>query len=628
MTWSRERRGSEAAAGGETASGPTPGKRARTDGLRLKARPGAEAAAGGELATAREGTAGPATGFPHQAAIEASFERPLTASAHTDERAAGAASALGAEAYAVDGRVGFGDACPTLFVAAHEAAHTMQDDAAVRRFGGGADPYEAHADAVASRVVAGESAADLLGGGSAPAVVRRFSGGKESLDHGEVGDGKDASARFENDPHLEGVKGGTEKVGRGGRGLSVTKLQQALIDLGYQLPKYGVDGKFEGETKAAVVKFQTDRGLSPSGELDQATMDALHVAYDTRKPYVDNATFDPAHPGTRTLSADDKTAVDAAMVPAGGAGHTFQETIATHPDPYGTRIKARLTALVAALHKDLYADKVGLRADPAANFHDWSAMEGAAQGAKQVTDAMYGSYATAPPMTHAAGNFLDQWEDEEQRNGKLKPDEKKAKAREKVQYLIDSNCAAINKEHDAVSSKPAEKAILDPIKDEFVDSDAKVQTLLEIDVGWEGAQLEGTVYLQRYKSTDPDKDKAKEANRVQMWELFHTCIHEYLHTLAHADYATWAQTKDPTRYNTLIEGFCDFFTLNVRSTLAPDPALITTVEGPYGNGKPVPTVKSGVYPSHQQAEQVVSIVGIKNAQAAYFQGDVKAMGGP
>jgi peptidoglycan hydrolase-like protein with peptidoglycan-binding domain len=626
MSLSRERRGSGGIDGGGTAQAPTPGKVARTDGLRLKARPGA-AGAGGDAATAREGTSGPAAAFPHRAAIEASFERPLTATAHTDERAAGASAALGAEAFAFDGKVGFGDACPSLFVAAHEAAHTMQDDAAVRRFGGGDDAYEAHADAVAARVVAGQSSADLLGGGGAPAVVRRFSeGGKEPLDHG--GDTKADSARFENDDHLANVKGGTETVGRGGRGLTVTKLQQALIDLGYKLPKYGVDGKFEGETKAAVVKFQTDHGLNPSGELDQATMDALHTAYDTRKPYVDNATFDPAKPGVRNLSADDKKAVDDAMVPTGAAGHNFQETIATNPKPYGERIKERLNALIASLHKELYADKVGLRADPNKNFHEWSAMEGAALGAKQVTDAMYGTYATAPPMTHAGGNFLDQWEDEEQRNSKLKPDQKKGKAREKVQYLIDSNCAGINKEHDAVSSAPQESAILDPIKDELVDSDAKVQKLLEIDVGWEGAQLEGTVYLQRYKSADPDKDTAKEANRVQMWELFHTCIHEYLHTLAHADYHAWAETKDKTRYNTLVEGFCDFFTLNVRSTLAPDPALVATVEGPYANGKPVPTVKSGVYPSHQQAEQVVSIVGIKNAQAGYFQGDVKAMGGP
>ncbi|MGI9064265.1 MAG: hypothetical protein ACR2FQ_10710 [Pseudonocardiaceae bacterium] len=66
--------------------------------------------------------------------------------------------------------------------------------------------------------------------------------------------------------------------------------------------------------------------------------------------------------------------------------------------------------------------------------------------------------------------------------------------------------------------------------------------MLEFDIGWERAQLSGIVYLQRFKSTNPDAAKAKEANRVQMWELFHTCIHEYLHTLAHSDFNAYAES--------------------------------------------------------------------------------------
>ena len=42
---------------------------------------------------------------------------------------------------------------------------------------------------------------------------------------------------------------------------------------------------------------------------------------------------------------------------------------------------------------------------------------------------------------------------------------------------------------------------------------------------------------------------------------------------------------------------------------------------------PAPDV-SGVYPSHAQAEQVVSIVGIENAQAGYFGGQTKLMDAP
>jgi hypothetical protein len=37
--------------------------------------------------------------------------------------------------------------------------------------------------------------------------------------------------------------------------------------------------------------------------------------------------------------------------------------------------------------------------------------------------------------------------------------------------------------------------------------------MLDLDIGWEGAQLEGVVYLQRYKSQNADANKAKEEGR-------------------------------------------------------------------------------------------------------------------
>jgi hypothetical protein len=65
--------------------------------------------------------------------------------------------------------------------------------------------------------------------------------------------------------------------------------------------------------------------------------------------------------------------------------------------------------------------------------------------------------------------------------------------------------------------------------------------------------------------------------------------------------------------------------LNVRKTVVPT-SVQAKVEGPYANGNAPAPDNSGVYPSNRQAEQVVSIVGIKNAQAAYFQGKTQLMG--
>src|SRR5690606_17781893 len=74
---------------------------------------------------------------------------------------------------------------PDLHTAAHEAAHVVQQRAGVALAGGvgqAGDAYEQHADAVAERVLRGESAVELLGpaasgAGAAPAgpVVQRRS---------------------------------------------------------------------------------------------------------------------------------------------------------------------------------------------------------------------------------------------------------------------------------------------------------------------------------------------------------------------------------------------------------------------------------------------------------------------
>jgi len=438
---------------------------------------------------------------------------------------------------------------------------------------------------------------------------------------------KDDSARFEGDAKLEKIEAGSSTLAKGATGLQVTKLQQALVDAGYKLPKHGVDGKFGAETEAALKQFQTDAGVKPpSGVLDQATLAALNAKYDTRQPNIANATFDPANPdaGTRKLSAGDAAAVHDALVPQPGKGKSlvFQDVVAGKS--YGDEIRADLTATIKALHKDLYEDKAPLRKDPKKNFHEWSTLEGAAAASKTVTDKVYGSYTGggAPPMTHSAKNFVDQWEDEEQRNAKLNPADLYAKARGKVEYLISANCAEISEAHSAVPSRGPEQAILKPIIDSFVDTPAKVQIMLDLETGWEGAQLEGVVYLQRYKEDTDAK------NRAQMWELFHTCIHEYLHTLAHPRYNAWANKQDDDRRHTLIEGFCDFFTENVRSTLKVDLPMRVQIEGPYHDpAAPVPAVSSGVYPSIAQAEQVVSIAGVRNAQSAYFRGEVEKLGG-
>jgi hypothetical protein len=131
-------------------------------------------------AAAAVGVTGAGQALPHLATIQASFgpAHDLSAvRAHVGGAAADAATSIGATAYATGRDVAFA-AEPDLHTAAHEAAHVVQQQAGVHLAAGvghDGDPYERHADAIADRVVAGESAADLLAAGPAASASTRSS---------------------------------------------------------------------------------------------------------------------------------------------------------------------------------------------------------------------------------------------------------------------------------------------------------------------------------------------------------------------------------------------------------------------------------------------------------------------
>lgn len=135
----------------------------------------------GKQTLAQHGIAGPSQALPHREAIQRSFgpDHDLSAvRAHVGGAAGDACAALGAEGYATGLDIAFRRA-PDLALAAHEAAHIIQQRDGVSFSGVGSpnDAYERAADQVAARVVAGQSAADLLprgGGAASQAAVQCF----------------------------------------------------------------------------------------------------------------------------------------------------------------------------------------------------------------------------------------------------------------------------------------------------------------------------------------------------------------------------------------------------------------------------------------------------------------------
>lgn len=116
---------------------------------------------------AENGVASATERLPHHEHIQRSFGRHDVSRVRvqTGGSAAEASRGLGASAYAVGDRVGFASA-PDLHTAAHEAAHVVQQRGGVQLKGGidggKSDAHEQHADAVADKVVRGESAESLL----------------------------------------------------------------------------------------------------------------------------------------------------------------------------------------------------------------------------------------------------------------------------------------------------------------------------------------------------------------------------------------------------------------------------------------------------------------------------------
>ncbi len=68
------------------------------------------------------------------------------------------------------------------------------------------------------------------------------------------------------------VSGGNEMIDHGSKGSAVRKLQQALVDLGYEID---VDGDFGDGTYNAVVDFQSNNGLDADGVVGPNTWSAL-----------------------------------------------------------------------------------------------------------------------------------------------------------------------------------------------------------------------------------------------------------------------------------------------------------------------------------------------------------------
>jgi hypothetical protein len=349
--------------------------------------------------------------------------------------------------------------------------------------------------------------------------------------------------------------------------------------------------------------------------------------------------------GTHTPTSAERDRLRDAMVPPGqapGALPDFHSTIATNPDSYETRVSRAIDDWVRALTAQLVTGK-GPRehADPR-KVNSWSRYEEVANVAKEEVDKVFGAYGNGPPFRHGTaahpGNLMDRFEDEQASRAGQTPTEKSDQAKELVRYVIqsDDTIRTINHEHGAVVTRttlsPGESEAEATILDRVVNNRGTHHeaALLDIDRGWEGVAVPGMVWLQRWRRP------TRAGQREHFWDTLQIMMHEYIHTLEHPAYRAYALSQpggaQGLQYNTLIEGMCSAFTETAWANVRITPAMARRVEGrdrgtAADTAAAVPDVSNRRYGSFNEAMAMISVVGPRNAYAAYFLGEVDLVRG-
>jgi hypothetical protein len=247
------------------------------------------------------------------------------------------------------------------------------------------------------------------------------------------------SERFQNDPALQRVRDGAATLGPGSSGLPVRKLQQALIDLGHATVT--VTGRYDATTQAAVRAFQHAETLTQNGRVDSATMIRLDDRFASHQPHVTLARgYDRTQPlaGTRSLAAEDRAAIDAALNPApAGDPRTGRRPVfrsLVRGEPYADRLRRLLDARVTDQYRTIGRSGRGDadRARPG-SLHQWSSIEQIADESKRVTDDVFSGYAQGPALRHATGGLRDRWEEQSAGIAAMSPQQREGVAEWRVQ---------------------------------------------------------------------------------------------------------------------------------------------------------------------------------------------------
>ena len=551
--------------------------------------------AGGRSAESALGLAG--GGQPLEPAVRGDMERSFGQDfsgvrVHTGQAAQQSAKALGAHAYTIGRDIAFG-----------------------------AGQYAPHSQA-GKRLLSHELAH----------VVQQGAAGAPSLQL------KAQATRFRGEPKLDDISEGRAELKLGDKEEAVILIGTAFSELGRYPPNL-IKEEFDGALSLDVALYQIGKGLDgkvPAGVMEQQTFNKLDEDFSSAAKFgvERNVLSGQKAPNVlnQTRSLDSKSqemsaravSTEPPVNRATGALPTFRPDIPSVSN-YAARLHKIVEDEIKAQWKYIAKGKAAARTKPGA-LYDASAINPIAKEAEVAVRATFGEYmqqggkASAPPLQLGV-TVKDAWQEKERQLSVGKSEEDEA-VDWRVQKILDGDKAvqALDKQHGAIQTRPAEWAIVQPIKNSLM---AKHRTkLLETHKAWPGFAEAGVVYVQLFKGATGD------AQRRERWDFFQTFIHEYIHTLEHREHIKYRNGLHERKGGfTLREGTTDYFTKIVWNSLAIDNAMRARVEQDvHDASNPFAIQRLATYHESENAERLAGVVGIRNVAAAYFLGKVELIG--
>ena len=448
---------------------------------------------------------------------------------------------------------------------------------------------------------------------------------------------KVSATRFQDEPTLDAVSEGRTVLKENDKGEAVVRVTTALSELGHYIVPT-IDENYDPPLTSAVKSYQAAKGITEKaleGKVEQKTFGMLDAdfspasGFKAERDVLGKQKASDILKGTDALDAAERAAANRAMstetprTPM-GLPPVFQPDL-TGKGKYDDRLKAVVEREIFLEWTSMAKGRSALRGK-AGSLYDATTIDPLGAEAGTAVKGVFGEYLSgrSAPALKFGVNVKDAWKEKEDAfaaGGKAAED---AAVDWRVQKILDGDSAvkALDREHGAIQSRPAEQAIVGPIKAAMT---AKHRDkLIELHKAWPGFASGGVVFTQMFKG------KTQGVQREQRWDFFQTFIHEYIHTLEHPDHVKYREGMDPQKGGfTLREGTTDYFTKIVWNSLAFGNALRARVEGPVFDAsvKFVPPPLNA-YDEAENAERLAGVVGVRNVAAAFFRGRVDLVGKP